>query len=56
VKLQKQSSRKYNEKEYEKWVVVIPTEKIKESGWKAGEELEVDFKGDKLLIKRKSSN
>ncbi|MDE1872257.1 MAG: AbrB/MazE/SpoVT family DNA-binding domain-containing protein [Thaumarchaeota archaeon] len=55
MKLQKQSSRKVGNVEYPKWVVVIPPEKIKESGLKEGDELEVDVKDDKLLIKRKKS-
>ncbi len=55
MKLQTRSNRKVGDKEYVKWYVDIPTEKIKETGWKAGEELEVDIKGDKLTIKRKKS-
>jgi len=52
MKLQKQSSRKVGNIEYDKWVVVIPPEKIKEIGWKEGSELEIDINGDKLTIKR----
>lgn len=55
MKLQKQLSRKVGNEEYAKWVVVIPPEKIKESGWKEGDELEIDIRGDKLLIKRKKA-
>lgn len=53
MKLQKQLSRKYNDEEYAKWVVVIPPEKVKESGWKEGLELDVDFKDGKLILKPK---
>ena len=55
MRLQRQSSRKVGNVEYDKWVVVIPPEKIKEAGWKEGEDLIVDIKGDRLLIKRKKS-
>lgn len=55
MKLQKQSSRKVGNVEYPKWVVVIPPDKIKETGWKEGEELEIDIKGNKLTLKRKKN-
>ncbi len=50
MKLQKQSSRKYNDVEYAKWVVVIPPEKIKEAEWKEGQELELDVKNGKITL------
>lgn len=53
MKLQKQSSRKYNDTEYSKWVVVIPPEKIKEMGWKEGMELDFDSKKNELILKPK---
>ncbi len=53
MKLQKQLSRKVGNDEYAKWVVVIPPEKIKESGWKEGEELDVVFKDDRMILKPK---
>lgn len=53
MKLQKQLSRKYGGKEYPKWVVVIPPETIDEAGWKDGDNLQVDIKGDKLILKRR---
>jgi len=52
MKLQKQLSRKVGSTSYDKWVVVIPNEKIKEAGWDEGMELDVDIKGDKMTIKR----
>lgn len=53
MKLQKQLSRKVEGKEYPKWVVTIPPEKIKEVGWKEGTELDVDVKENKITLKPK---
>lgn len=53
MKLQKQSSRVHNNIEYSKWVVVLPSDKIKEAGWKEGTELEADLKGNNLILKPK---
>jgi formylmethanofuran dehydrogenase subunit D len=53
MKLQKQLSRKSGSIEYPKWVVVIPPEKVKEVGWKEGEELEANIKDGKIILKPK---
>lgn len=50
MKLQKQLSRKSGNKEYSKWVLVIPPEVIKQAGLKEGQELEVKVKGKQLII------
>ena len=39
MKLQKQLSRKVDDKEYPKYVVTIPPKNIAEVGWKEGTEL-----------------
>ena len=39
VKLQKQLSRKVNEKRYPKYVITIPPKHVEKLGWKEGEEL-----------------
>lgn len=52
MRLQKQLSRKVGSTSYDKWVVVIPPEKIKEVGWDEGIDLDIDIKGDKMTIKR----
>jgi len=52
MKLQKQLSRKVGDKEYAKYVAVITPEKIKELGWKDGEELESEIKDRKLILKK----
>ncbi|MGP8125554.1 MAG: hypothetical protein ACLQEQ_06785 [Nitrososphaerales archaeon] len=51
MRLQKQRSREVKGKEYYRWTVVIPPEKIKELGWKEGEELNglVEKKGLTLV-------
>jgi len=55
LKLQRQLSRKFKEKEYEKWVIVIPREVIENLGWKEGEELQEEIKDEKLIIRPKAS-
>ena len=50
MKLQKQLSRRTKNKEYPKWVVVIPPEKIKEAGLKEGDELKVEAQKGKLSL------
>lgn len=51
MKLQKHKTRK--DKDYSKYVVVIPTEKIKESGFKEGDELEAEAKKGEIKLKKK---
>jgi len=53
MKLQKQLSRKVGAKEYPKWVVTIPPDKIKEAGWQEGIELNVSIKNNKLVLEPK---
>ncbi len=53
MKLQKQLSRKVGDVEYAKWVLVIPPSIIDELKWKEGQELGVEIKEGKILIKRK---
>ena len=50
--LQKQLSKKIGDKEYAKWVIVIPPKLIEKLGWKAGEELEAEVKDNKLIIEK----
>lgn len=53
MKLQKRLSRKLGEKIYNKWVVTIPPEKVKELKWREGEELEALIEYGKLVLKPK---
>jgi len=53
MKIQKVLSRKYKDKEYHKFILVIPEEEIKISGIKEGEELEAESKKGEIKIKRR---
>jgi hypothetical protein len=57
LKLQKRLNRKVGNKEYSKWVVVLPENKISNLGWKEGVDLEVNItrKGT-LELKSKDKN
>lgn len=50
--LQKQLSKKIGDKEYSKYVIVIPPKIVEKLGWKSGEELEAEVKKGKLIIER----
>lgn len=53
MKLQKQSSRKKDDPNYEKyvkWVLVIPTDRVGQLGWKEGTELKDEIKGNSICI------
>ena len=53
MKLQKQVSRKVGDKEYPKYVLVIPPKIVEEAKFKEGEELEAEIKNGKLVIEKK---
>jgi antitoxin component of MazEF toxin-antitoxin module len=53
MKLQRQLSRIFKGKEYSKWIVVIPPDKIKELDWREGEELEAKVFHKVLILKSK---
>jgi len=40
VKLQRRFNRRVGDKEYSKWVVVLPDDEVSRLGWKEGVELE----------------
>lgn len=52
MKLQKQLSRKFNDKEYAKWVVAIPPTDVEKLGWKEGQDLNSEVEPNGLLIKK----
>ena len=52
MRLQSQISRKYGDTEYRKFWIVIPEKLLKKLGWKTGEDLEAEVKGDKLVIEK----
>ena len=45
-------SREYKGKNYKKFWIVIPNKLIEKLGWKTGEDLEGEVKGDKLIIEK----
>lgn len=52
MRLQKQLSRKYGDKEYPKWVITVPPKQIEVLGWNEGEFLESDINSKELIIRR----
>jgi bifunctional DNA-binding transcriptional regulator/antitoxin component of YhaV-PrlF toxin-antitoxin module len=52
MKLISQKHAKYGDKEYSKHWIVIPNKMIEKLGWKAGNELVAEIKGDKLIIEK----
>ena len=52
MKLQSQVSRKYGDTEYRKFWIVIPKKLLKKLGWKSGQELDAEVKGNKLVIEK----
>ena len=51
MKLQKQLSRKYGNKEYPKWVITIPPKQVNALGWSEGETLESEVNGHELIVR-----
>ena len=51
ARLQRQLSRKIGDKEYIKYVIVIPPKKVKEAGFKEGQELKIQTIEGKIVIK-----
>jgi len=56
MKLQKHKVRKTGDKEYFKWVLLVPPNRIKQLGWKEGMELKEDVKGNFLRISPSSKD
>lgn len=52
MKLQKQLSKIVDKKRYHKYVIVLPSKIIKKLGWKTGQELKTEVKGNKLIIEK----
>ena len=52
MKLISQKHSEYKGKQYHKFWVVIPNTIIEKLGWKAGQNLEGEVKGDKLVIEK----
>lgn len=56
MKLQKQLSRKVGDKEYDKYVAVIPPKVVKKLRFREGDELEFKVDGKRLIIQKKGQN
>lgn len=54
MKLQKQLSRKVQDKEYPKYVVTIPPKDVEKLGWKEGIELEAKVQDGRIVLKPKT--
>ena len=52
MRLQKQLSRKYGNKEYPKWVITIPPQQVEALGWNEGEFLRSEVNTQELIIQR----
>ena len=52
MRLLSQISREYKGEKYEKFWAVLPSKIIKQLGWKKGQDLEAEVKGDKLIIEK----
>lgn len=52
MKIEKVKSRKYKDKEYFKYRIIIPEKTIKESGFKEGDELKAEAKKGEIRLKR----
>jgi len=52
MRLLSQISREYKGQKYEKYWVILPSKVVKKLGWDAGQELEAEVKGDKLVIEK----
>ena len=54
MKLQKQLSRKVGNKEYPKWVVIVPPKQIDTLGWNEGEYLESEVRDQELVVRKEN--
>jgi len=53
MKIQKRFLRKYNNKDYYKYMVNIPPLILKESGIKYGEEVEIKVENGRVILEKK---
>lgn len=53
MKLQKRLSRKYKDKIYHKYIIVMPQEDIKKSGFKEGDEIISEVERGEIRLKKK---
>lgn len=53
MKIQKQLSKKSKDKIYHKYVIVLPEKKLKEAGFREGDELEAETKKGEIKLRKK---
>lgn len=53
MRLQKRLSRKYKDKKYHKYIIVLPEKEVIKSGFREGDELKVETKGGEIKLKKK---
>ncbi len=53
MKLQKRLSRKVGDKEYDKWIITIPPSKVKELGWKEGDNIDLKIEKAQAILSKK---
>lgn len=51
MKIEKTKSRKYKNKQYYKYRIIIPEETLKEAGFKEGDELKAETKKGEIRLK-----
>jgi bifunctional DNA-binding transcriptional regulator/antitoxin component of YhaV-PrlF toxin-antitoxin module len=52
MKLQKRLSRNYKDKKYHKYIIILPEKEVIKSGFKEGDELEIESKKGKIELKK----
>jgi len=53
MKIEKVKSRKYNDKQYHKFRIIIPNNIMEKAGFKEGDELEADVKKGEVKLRIK---
>jgi bifunctional DNA-binding transcriptional regulator/antitoxin component of YhaV-PrlF toxin-antitoxin module len=56
MRLQKQVNRVVEDKEYSKYVIIVPPEDVEKLEWKEGEELAHEVKEQALIIRKATSS
>ncbi len=52
MRLQKQVNRVVEDKEYSKYVIIVPPEDVEKLQWREGEDLSHEVKDDTLLVRK----
>jgi bifunctional DNA-binding transcriptional regulator/antitoxin component of YhaV-PrlF toxin-antitoxin module len=52
MRLQKQVNRVVDNKEYSKYILIVPPEDVEKLGWEAGEELSHEVKEETLIVSK----